>query len=183
MKILVSAFETFDNRNVNGSYECMKLLDNVSKVLLPVSFNKAFLFLKKAIDEIIPDIIICLGEAINREEITIEKYAYNIRKSTIVDNDGIIYNGSKVINNGEDRLETNLLINEICMGTKIILSESAGTYVCNDVLYEMLDYIKHKNIYGGFIHIPRIDKYKSYAEMSIEITKLINNIKEKLWKQ
>ena len=74
MKVLISAFEPFCNREINNSEEVLNKLDSCkyNKILLPVSYNRAFNILKEEINKIKPDLVICLGEAINRIEICLE---------------------------------------------------------------------------------------------------------------
>ena len=181
MKILISAFESFDGRNVNISEEVLKLLDDkYYKVLIPVSYNRCFEKLKNKIDEINPDIVLCLGEAIKRDEITIEHQAFNIREASICDNDGIKYEGSKILENNNEILYSNLPISKILENTDIKGSFSAGKYVCNNLLYELLNYNIEfsKNILCGFIHLPRLEKYKTYNEIKEQIDKCIEIMEE-----
>lgn len=181
MKILISAFESFDGRNINISEEVLKLLDNkYFKVLIPVSYNRCFEILKNKIEEYNPDIVICLGEAIKREEVTIEHQAFNLRDASISDNDGIKYEGTKILENGDEILYSNLPIDKIVSNTFIKESFSAGKYVCNNLLYELLNYNKeqNKNVLCGFIHLPRLEKYKSYIEIKEQIDKCIKIMEE-----
>ncbi len=181
MKILISAFESFDGRNINISEEVLKLFDdNYYKVLIPVSYNKCFSVLKEKIESVNPDVIICLGEAIKREEITIEGRAINLRNASISDNDGIKYENEIIMNGKDEYLYSTLPIEEIISNTNIKESNSAGTYVCNNLLYELLNYnncLKNKKL-CGFIHLPRLEVYKSYIDIKEQIEKCIKIIME-----
>lgn len=181
MKVLISAFESFDGRSINISEEVLKLLsDDYYKALIPVSYNKCFCVLKEKINSINPDIIICLGEAIKREDITIEKRAINLRNASIPDNEGIKYENEIIIDGRDEYLYSTLPIEAIISNTNIKESNSAGTYVCNNLLYELLNYNKslNNNKLCGFIHLPRLEKYKSYNELKEQIEKCIDIIME-----
>lgn len=181
MRVLISAFESFDGRNINISEEVLKLLDdNYYKVLIPVSYNKCFDILKEKINNINPDIIICLGEAIKREEITIESRAINLRSASISDNDGIKYENEIIIDGKDEYLYSTLPIEKIISNTNIKESNSAGTYVCNNLLFELLNYnnsLNNKKM-CGFIHLPRLEVYKSYREIKEQLEKCIKLVME-----
>lgn len=181
MKILVSGFEAFNNRLINNSKEVLDLLnaDKYYKVILPVSYNRSFELLKKEIEKIKPDLVLCLGEAINRTDICIEKRAINIKKASICDNDNVIYNGECIIENGDEFLYSNILIDKVICNTNIIASLDAGKFVCNTLLYELLNYNKNLNkpMLCAFIHIPRLEKYKTIEEIK-DMIELSLNIME-----
>ena len=89
MKILITAFEPFNNDTVNPSEEILKNIDGC-KVMLPVSYNRVEEVLDDAICKYNPDFILSLGYAGSRSEISIEKCAYNLMKASIKDNYGTL---------------------------------------------------------------------------------------------
>ena len=182
MRVLISAFEPFCNRKINNSEEVLNKLDlcKYNKILLPVSYNRSFNILKEEINKIKPDLVICLGEAINRIEICLERRAINLRKASICDNDNVCFDGLKVNDCEDEFLYSNLNIDKLVLKTNVADSFDAGMFVCNSLFYELLDYNRELNnsMLCGFIHIPRIEKYKSIDEMKEKIELIIKNIME-----
>ncbi|MFA6842970.1 MAG: hypothetical protein WCR33_01045 [Bacilli bacterium] len=176
MKILISAFAPFDGRKTNASAEVLELLnmDNLTKIILPVTYNESFQILEKEIERIHPQMVICLGEAINREYITVERIAINCMDSSIPDQAGVKYQGTP-IKRGEDGIFSTFDLSKI---DKKNISYSAGTYVCNNLFYNLMSYTTCKNlsIKAGFIHIPSLTIYKNYSNVAKELLAIINKI-------
>lgn len=166
MKILISGFEPFGNDEWNSSWQTALQIQSaknqtVLKVLLPVAFEKAWPVLKATIEEEKPDAVICLGQAEGRAAITIEKIGINWRQARIPDNEGFQPKGTKIEEDGADGLFSTLNVEKLVScalkkGIPASVSYTAGTYVCNDVLYELLYWIQKENrsIQAGFIHLP-----------------------------
>lgn len=179
MKILISGFEAFDGLESNPSEDLILELAKkkwdfmLYPVVLPVSFKKAFRKLKKEIDKLRPDIVICVGLAYIRNEITLERVAINFAEARIPDNDGFQPVGEFIVAQAPDGLFSDLPINsmaQVCIDNKIkaSISNTAGTYVCNALMYEVLLYGRSKKFKAGFIHIPPtsdIKKEKGTVEM------------------
>lgn len=184
MKILVTGFDAFNGEKINpASLIIDKLRKEVSghkieKLLLPTSFYKAGEILEKEIDKLRPDIIISLGQAGGRSEITVERVAINIADASISDNDGNMPIDEKIKKDGENAYFSTLPIKAIVENLKkeeisASVSNSAGTYVCNYVMYTDL-YLskKYEGMTAGFIHVPYLpaqvlDK-RGVASMSLE---------------
>lgn len=184
MKILVTGFDAFNGEKINpASLIIDKLRKEVSghkieKLLLPTSFYKAGEILEKEIDKLRPDIIISLGQAGGRSEITVERVAINIADASISDNNGNMPIDEKIKKDGENAYFSTLPIKAIVENLKkeeipASVSNSAGTYVCNYVMYTDL-YLseKYESMTAGFIHVPYLpaqvlDK-RGVASMSLE---------------
>ena len=184
MKILITGFDAFNGEKINpASLILDKIGDEIEghrleKLLLPTKFIGTADLLERKIVEIRPDIIISLGQAGGRTDITVERVAINIADASIADNDGKMPIDEKIRWDGENAYFSTLPIKAIVENLrkeKIPASvlNSAGTYVCNFVMYNDL-YLadKYKNISAGFIHVPYlpaqvIDK-KGLASMSLE---------------
>lgn len=170
MKILVTAFKPFNKQSINHSSEVIKYINNVDKIILDVCYDECYTELTNhyKLDEY--DLIIALGEARMRKELTVEKYAKNIASCSLPDNNNILYKDHKIIENELDILSTNLnldLINES-------ISEDAGKFVCNNLYFHLLHNYPNKSL---FIHIPdckSIDDYKTHAT---KIEQIINILK------
>src|SRR5690554_756725 len=98
-KILITAFEPFDNQKENSSLEVIKSLGLNYKVL-PVLYQKEIY--EKLLLEEKPDILLLCGQAGGRDSITIEQVAINMQYSKTKDNNGVIKLGEKIIEEGKD---------------------------------------------------------------------------------
>jgi pyroglutamyl-peptidase I len=164
---LITGFEPFAHHLSNPSWLAVEALPQqigacrIVKARLPVSFKSAFLELERAIDACQPDLVICTGVAENRSGISIERVAINIDDARIPDNQGdqpidrvIDYCAPNAYFSGlPDRAIIARLAQE-CLPAAI--SDSAGTFVCNHVMFRLLHLIAERQapIIGGFIHVP-----------------------------
>ncbi len=163
--ILVTAFEPFGGDAQNASMEAVNLLPDVicgahvEKLYLPVVFGRAAeLTVKKAL-EIDADAVICVGQAGGRDKITPEKVALNVREARIPDNDGMEPHGERIAAWGPDVLfstaDAEMAAEAIrSAGVPAAASLHAGTYVCNDLLYSVLDGLSAYAKKCIFIHVP-----------------------------
>ena len=166
MKILLTAFDPFADEKINPTLEVLKKLeDNILdvqliKLELPTVFDKSSKILEEKIKEVKPDVILSLGQAGGRSKITVERIAINVDDANIKDNEGNKPIDQKIKNDGENAYFSTLPIKAIVeeikkAGIPAEISNSAGTFVCNHIMYEDL-YLaeKYGNIKAGFIHIP-----------------------------
>ncbi len=164
MKILVSAFDAFGGEIINPSSLVLEKLNGISgvtleKIVVPTVFDKAFLKLREKIEEFKPDAVICLGQAAGRKNITVERVAINLRDCKIPDNENNLVTDEKIKKDGENALFSTLDVKAIAdaINKKNIpaaVSYTAGTFVCNDLLYLTLDYLKNTDTKCAFIHLP-----------------------------
>lgn len=184
MKILITGFDAFGGEQINpASLILDKLGDEIvghrlEKLLLPTKFVGSADILEKKIIKTRPDIIISLGQAGGRTDITVERVAINIADASIADNDGKMPIDEKIRWDGENAYFSTLPIKAIVENLRkeeipASVSNSAGTYVCNFIMYNDL-YLadKYKNISAGFIHVPYLpaqvlDK-RGMGSMSLE---------------
>lgn len=166
MKILLTAFDPFANEKINPTLEVFKKIeDNILnvqliKLELPTVFGKSSKILEEKIKEAEPDVILSLGQAGGRLKITVERIAINVDDANIKDNEGNKPIDQKIRNDGENAYFSTLPIKAIVeeikkAGIPAEISNTAGTFVCNHIMYEGL-YLaeKYGNIKAGFIHIP-----------------------------
>jgi len=172
MKILISGFEPFGKMSINPTEELLKEavgfeIENVeiSTVLLPVNYDECADELIAKIEEVNPDVVISCGLAAGRTAITPERIGINIKDTgsgdPYPDNRGIIPTDELIDKDGPDGLFSTLpnrLIEENLKAQHIpaAISNSAGTFICNNTLYAVLNYIRKNNlpIKAGFIHFP-----------------------------
>lgn len=167
MKVLVTGFDPFGGEDINPAYEAVKLLPDqiknaeIIKMEIPTVFEKEGEVLEKGIREHRPDIVICVGQAGGRSAVTVEKVAINLIEARIPDNEGKQPFDSPVCEDGENayfaKLPVKAMVHEIKEhGIPAKVSYTAGTFVCNDVMYRLLYMIdkKYPDMKGGFIHVP-----------------------------
>ncbi|WP_432405433.1 pyroglutamyl-peptidase I [Wukongibacter sp. M2B1] len=169
MKILVTGFTPFGGEKINPSYEAVKQLDKVILGIevvtmeIPTVFKKAIDALEKAIEAEKPDFVICVGQAGGRFHISVERVAINIDDARIADNEGNQPIDEPIYGDGENAYFSNLPVKAMVKKIKesnipAAVSNTAGTFVCNHIMYGLLYLIdkKYPSIKGGFIHVPFI---------------------------
>ena len=177
MKILVTGFEPFGKEKINPALEAVKKLDNkingakIVKTKIPTVFREAIKKLEKEIEKEKPDIVICVGQAGGRSKITVERVAINIDDATIKDNEGNKPLDNKIFKDGKNayfsRLPIKTIVKEMTKNKiPASISNTAGTFVCNHLMYGLLYLIdkKYPNIWGGFIHVPFIPEQTLHKE-------------------
>lgn len=169
MKILITGFDPFGGESINPALEAVKMLpdtvlDNeVIKLEIPTVFRKSLEAIEKAVELHNPDVMISVGQASGRFAIMPERVAINLDDARIPDNEGNQPIDEVIFEDGENAYFSNLPIKAMVeemknSGIPGAVSNTAGTFVCNHVMYGVLHMIntKHKNIRGGFIHVPCI---------------------------
>lgn len=165
MKILVTAFDPFGGEKINPSMEVLQGLKiegfELEKIIIPTSFSRSFAYIMDKIKDNSYDYLICLGQAGGRAHISLERIGVNIMNGRIADNDGNKPHEEKIDQNGPDGIFSTLPILDMQEAVKdlsipVMISNSAGTFVCNSVLYNSLNYIKNNGLKtrAGFIHMP-----------------------------
>ena len=163
-KILLTCFEAFNNKSTNTTTLVVEKInqDNIYKLTLPVSYTRSVEVLKNVVRDYKPDLIISLGEANRTKNVEIEKFAHNIQHASIPDNDGVIKINEK-INDSSLCLTPNYDVYQMVSklqkdGYNVIMSQSAGSYICNLVMYTILEMKELKLIKdAAFIHIPHLE--------------------------
>jgi len=169
MKVLITGFDPFGGESINPAWEAVKAMkDNVDgieviKLQIPTVFKKSAEKLFAGIDEHKPDVVICIGQAGGRYDMSVERVAINMDDGRIPDNEGYQPIDTPVYEDGENAYFATLPIKGIVEEIKSAkipasVSNTAGTYVCNHIIYSLLYYISKNNldIKGGFIHVPYI---------------------------
>jgi len=165
-RILLTGFEPFHKSILNPSQEIIRRISHrslVAKEVLPVTFGEASLKLISLIDQHKPTVVIALGQAEGRKEITPERIAINLDDARIPDNAGKSPNERAIIAGGPDAYFTTLPIKNLVEelnenGIPASISLSAGTFVCNHIFYAMQHHCAGKAIKSGFIHLPLMNE-------------------------
>ena len=163
MPILITAFSPFGGDALNASQEILNALPEtlggvrLEKRLLPVSFRSAPRLALEAAGRLHPEAIVCLGQAAGRDAVTPERVAVNLMDAAIPDNDGFQPVDEPVIPNAPAAYFSTLPVKAMVeamqrVGVPARLSDTAGTYVCNALMYAILH--QTKDVPCGFIHVP-----------------------------
>lgn len=169
-RILITGFEPFGGETINPSYEAIKkmnthhLLCDIHMLELPVAFYDSSRIIIDKIHDLKPDVIVMVGQAGGRKEISIERVAINIDDSMTPDNKGVTPIDDPISIFGPHAYFSTLPIKSLLTSLKNAnipchISNSAGTYVCNHIFYSVmheLDQQKNKNVMAGFIHVPYV---------------------------
>lgn len=169
MKLLLTAFDPFGGDAINPALEAVKLVADkigrfdIVKLEVPTVFRKSIDTVAKAIEEEKPDVVLCIGQAGGRFEITPERVAINVDDARIKDNEGNQPIDTKIFEDGENAYFTTLPIKAMVEAIReanlpAAVSNTAGTFVCNHLMYGILYTLakKYPHIKGGFTHVPFI---------------------------
>ncbi len=172
--VLLTAFEPFDGQPVNASAAAVRRVaagwdeagDGAALVtaLLPVSFARAPRVLAGLLEQVRPDLVVCVGEAGGRAAVGVERVALNVQDARIPDEDGAQPVDVPVVAGGPVAHLSTLPV-KACLaavrdaGVPGEVSNTAGTYVCNTVAYALADHLAAgllPGARGGFVHVPRL---------------------------
>lgn len=166
MKILITGFDPFGGETINPATEAVRLLKAPEGVELKKLLNIPTVFgvgqeICRRLEEERPDAVICVGQAGGRSGVTVERIAINMRDATISDNRGVCPTDQPVEPGGKAAYFSTLPIKKMVSamekaGVPARVSNTAGTFVCNDLLYTLLSHIEKQGlpIKAGFIHVP-----------------------------
>jgi pyroglutamyl-peptidase len=191
--ILVTGFDPFGGEPVNPALESVKKLkgmiieDYEVKVReIPTVFDKSIDHLIEAIEEVQPEMVICVGQAGGRPDMTVERVAINVNDARIPDNDGNQPIDTEVVQGGPvgywSTLPIKAMVKEMNeQGIPASVSHTAGTFVCNHLFYGLMHYIAKNNerIRGGFIHIPFLPEQtiRNAGQPSMAIETIVKGLK------
>ncbi|MCW1240646.1 pyroglutamyl-peptidase I [Bacillus pretiosus] len=173
--VLLTGFDPFGGESINPAWEVAKSLHEKTigeyKIIskqVPTVFQKSISVLKEYIEELNPEMIICIGQAGGRPDITIERVAINIDDARIADNEGNQPVDVPVVEEGPAAYWSTLPMKAIVKRLQkesipASVSQTAGTFVCNHLFYGLMHGLEKqdKKIKGGFIHIPFLPEQAS----------------------
>ena len=164
--VLLTGFEPFNGATINPAWEAVRALKGwsgdgffVEVLQLPCVFGFANRVLRGAIDEIKPAIVICVGQAGGRVDLTLERVAINLDDAPIFDNDRQQPVDATIVAGAPAAYFASLPVKAIVAamrerGVQASVSQTAGTFVCNHVFYGLMHHIEGNATQGGFIHVP-----------------------------
>jgi pyroglutamyl-peptidase len=188
--ILMTGFDPFGGEQTNPSWEAVKALHDktivdthrIQVLQLPCEFDRSLALLTAQIQALQASIVICVGQAGGRPDISIERVAINLNDARIPDNAGQQPVDTPVVAAGDAAYFSSLPVKTIMQtlrqrGIPASLSHTAGTYVCNHVFYGLMHYAsQHPELQrAGFVHIPYLPEqaaaHPGSASMSLDMVR------------
>ena len=170
MKILVTGFDPFGGEKINPALETIKRLPDtilgaqIIKLEIPTVVGKSLAKITEAVEKENPNVVLSIGQAGGRSEITVERVGINIDDCRIPDNEGNQPIDEPVIKGGPAAYFVTVPIKAIVENIKAhnipaSISNTAGTFICNHVCYGVAHLAAARTAAGkpmksGFIHIP-----------------------------
>jgi len=167
--VLLTGFEPFEQEPINPSWEAVRALDGerignavIVARQLPCVFGKAIEEMDALVAALRPELVIAVGQAGGRTELSIERVAINVDDARIADNAGAQPVDNVIAEGGPAAYFSKLPIKAIvrdlrAAGVPAMVSQTAGTFVCNHVFYGLMHTLAARQagtVRGGFIHIP-----------------------------
>lgn len=169
MKILLTAFDPFGDDSINPALEAVKLVDTskidaeIVKLEVPTIFHRSIEVVAEHMEKEKPDVVFAIGQAGGRFNLTPERVAINQDDAQIEDNAGNQPVDVPVFEDGEPAYFSSLPIKAMVQSIHEAelpaqVSNSAGTFVCNHLMYGILYLIDKRfpGVRGGFMHVPYI---------------------------
>ncbi|MFI0789192.1 pyroglutamyl-peptidase I [Streptomyces lydicus] len=167
-RVLLTGFAPFDGETVNPSWQAVRAAAaappagiEVAAVELPCVYGASVAVLRAAIEEARPEIVVCVGQAGGRPDITVERVAINVDDARIPDSSGAEPIDEPIVPGGPAAYFTTLPV-KACVaavraaGLPASVSNTAGTFVCNHVFYGLAHLLATElpGVRGGFVHVP-----------------------------
>ena len=183
-KLLITGFDPFGGENINPSWEAVKELPDhigdwqITKMEIPTVFGAAADQVIAAAEGLQPNAILCIGQAGGRAAVTPEVVAINLQEARIPDNLGNQPMNIPVVKGGPAAYFATVPVREMVQAIQTAnipaaLSYSAGTFVCNDVLYRLLHHFDGTATQAGFIHVPYLPQQAKQNQPSLPLEKIV----------
>ncbi|MER7399824.1 pyroglutamyl-peptidase I [Streptomyces sp. NPDC000151] len=167
-RVLLTGFAPFEGERVNPSWQAVQAVAadpppgyEIATAELPCVFGAANDALRKAVADADPEVVLCVGQAGGRPDVTVERVAINVDDARIPDNSGAQPVDVPVVEDGPAAYFATLPV-KACVaavreaGLPASVSQTAGTFVCNHVFYGLMHLIATERpaVRGGFVHVP-----------------------------
>lgn len=169
MEILVTAFDPFGGESINPAQQAVERLDgtigehHIHKLIIPTVFGRAAELVIQEMEALCPDAVVCVGQAGGRKAVTPERVAINVMDANITDNAGVQPQDEPIVPGGPAAYFSTLPIKKMVEGIRTAgleaaVSNSAGTFVCNSLLYSVLHHAATEmpETKAVFVHVPFI---------------------------
>jgi pyroglutamyl-peptidase len=189
-RVLVTGFEPFGPHSVNPSERVLRPLAAarpggavLSTRVLRVSYRDAFTPIREALDDERFDAVLLLGLAVSSRVVLFERVAVNRRGGALADNDGVLLSDDRIEDSGPTACFATVPIDELVTATRskgvpAAGSDDAGTFLCNQVLYQTLRHCVSRglNVRAGFIHLPPFPEQVANGEPCLPEQAMINGV-------
>ncbi|WP_417220693.1 pyroglutamyl-peptidase I [Arthrobacter sp.] len=165
--ILLTGFEPFggdtENPSIVAARSAAEELNRSGRpavaVELPCVFATAPHALREALRTHQPELVVCTGLSARAASLTLERAALNVIDARIPDNSGAQPVDVPVVPGGPAAYFTTLPIKRALAalraeGLPAVVSQSAGTFACNQVFYALMHELAAGTVRGGFVHVP-----------------------------
>lgn len=165
--VLLTGFAPFAGETINPSWQAVQALDGatieghrIAAIKLPCAFGESLPVLRHGLRVLAPHVVIAVGLAGGRDGISLERVAINLIDARIPDNAGVQPIDTPVIRSGAAAYFSTLPIKASLLalsdaGISAHVSQTAGTYVCNQVFYGLMHALRRRrNTRAGFVHVP-----------------------------
>lgn len=164
--VLLTGFEPFNKETINPAWEAVRALEGwagqgfaVEVLQLPCVFGEANRVIGEAVARLKPDVVIAVGQAGGRVDMSVERVAINVDDAPIADNAQRQLVDEAIVDGGPAAYFSTLPIKAVvaalrAQGLPASVSQTAGTFVCNHVFYGLMHRTAGAQVRAGFIHIP-----------------------------
>lgn len=165
--ILLTGFQPFGGLTENPALEILKRVPRtvggcaVERAEIPVTYEGCSRVAVEAVERVRPCAVVMVGQARGRADIEVERVAINVDDCDSPDNDGVVRQGVAVVEGGPAAYFATIPVVECvrsvrACGVPASVSNTAGTYVCNHLMYSVLDCCAHRfpEVNAGFVHVP-----------------------------
>ena len=186
--LIITGFDPFNGATVNPSWEAVsRLPDNlgefrITKLQIPTVFELAAQTVLAAAEADAPDVILCVGQAGGRDAVTPERIAINMASAGITDNAGNRPVEQPILPDGPDGIFATVPVRAMtdaitAAGLSGKISNTAGTFVCNDTLYRLLCHYDGTSVRAGFIHVPYLPSQAPEGVPSMALEEIVLALK------
>ena len=180
--LLITGFDPFGGETVNPSWEAVSRLRDIvgpyrhTKLQIPTVFAAAADAVLAAAENV--DVILCVGQAGGRDAVTPERIAVNMASASIPDNAGNRPVEAPILPGGPDGIFATVPVAAMARaitdaGLPGKISNTAGTFVCNDTLYRLLAHFAGTVTRVGCIHVPHLPGQAKDGGHSMELSDII----------
>ncbi len=188
--LLLTGFEPFGGEAINPSWQVAQALHGrriggapVVAVQLPCAFGAALLQLNAALAEFRPRLVLALGQAGGRSDLSLERVAINLDDARIADNAGQQPIDEAVVPGAAAAYFSTLPIKAIvaalsAAGVPASVSSTAGTYVCNHVFFGLQHALAGSGVRSGFMHLPLLPEQAARAigQPSLSLATMVDGV-------
>lgn len=187
--LLLTAFEPFGGEDRNAALDAVQSVPDrvgdlrIARLTVPTAFGTSVDTVMAAIAREQPDAVLMVGQAGSRGKLTPERRAVNRMHARIPDNAGIQPQEQPIVPGGPEEYYVNLDAEELAQairaaGVPAEVSDDAGSFVCNQLLYSVLHWLKTNKlaIPAGFLHVPRTNEQTSGKQPSLPLSQIVDGL-------